>query len=189
MLSELAVLGFEYGYSSGDPRNLVIWEAQFGDFVNMAQPVIDQFIAAAESKWGLYNGLVLLLPHGYEGQGPEHSNAYLERFLSLCAENNMQVAVPSTPAQYFHVLRRQVHRKFRKPLVLMTPKALLRYEPSFSSAAEFTDVSFKCTIDDAEVSEPDRVRRVLLCSAKVYYTLIAARKKEKSGFHDHAIVR
>src|SRR5204862_4959508 len=143
MLSELAVLGFEYGYSSGDPRNLVIWEAQFGDFVNMAQPVIDQFIAAAESKWGLYNGLVLLLPHGYEGQGPEHSNAYLERFLALCAENNMQVCVPSLPSQHFHLLRRQMKRNFRKPLIEMMPKSLLRLEMSTSQLREFTEGQFQ----------------------------------------------
>ena len=132
MLSELAVLGFEWGFASADPRNLVIWEAQFGDFVNGAQPIIDQILAAAESKWRYMNGLVMLLPHGYEGQGPEHSNAYVERFLSLCAENNMQVIIPSTPAQYFHVLRRQMHRKFRKPLVCMMPKSMLR-DPSKSS--------------------------------------------------------
>jgi 2-oxoglutarate dehydrogenase E1 component len=168
---------------------LVLWEAQFGDFVNGAQPIIDQILASAESKWRYMNGIVLLLPHGYEGQGPEHSNAYLERFLTLCAENNMQVAVPSTPAQYFHLLRRQIHRKFRKPLIAMMPKALLRYDPSFSSAADFTEHSFRCTIDDPGVTEPEKVRRVLLCSGKVYYTLIAARKTEKGGFHDHAIVR
>jgi 2-oxoglutarate dehydrogenase E1 component len=189
MLSEYAVLGYEWGYASADPRVLVLWEAQFGDFVNGAQPIIDQILASAESKWRYMNGIVLLLPHGYEGQGPEHSNAYLERFLDLSAENNMQVAVPSTPAQYFHLLRRQMHRKFRKPLVVMTPKALLRYESSYSTTAEFTDVSFRNLIDDPEVTDPDKVRRVLLCTGKVYYTLIAARKKEKSGFHDHAIVR
>src|SRR5205814_6064142 len=142
------VLAFEYGFSSADPRNFVVWEAQFGDFVNGAQPVIDQFIAAAESKWQKMCGLILLLPHGYEGQGPEHSNAYMERFLALCAENNIQVCSPTTPAQYFHLLRRQIHRKFRKPLVLFMPKALLRYEPSFSNLAEFTDDSFHAVCDD-----------------------------------------
>src|SRR5213075_3188909 len=156
MLSEFAVLGYEWGFASADPRILVIWEAQFGDFVNGAQPMIDQILASAESKWRYMNGIVMLLPHGYEGQGPEHSNAYVERFLDLCAENNMQVIIPSTPAQYFHALRRQIHRKFRKPLVMMTPKALLRYEPSFSNIADFTDASFKCTIDDADVSDPQK---------------------------------
>jgi 2-oxoglutarate dehydrogenase E1 component len=179
MLSEQAVLGYEWGYASADPRNLVIWEAQFGDFVNGAQPMIDQIIASAESKWNYMNGLVMLLPHGYEGQGPEHSNAYIERFLSLCAEDNMQVAVPSTPAQYFHFLRRQIHRKFRKPLVVMKPKALLRYEPSSSKIEEFTDASLQLVIDDSMTTDPTRVRRVILCSGKVYYTLLAARQKQE----------
>ncbi len=188
MLSELAVLGFEYGYSSGDPRNLVIWEAQFGDFVNMAQPIIDQFIAAAESKWSLFNGLVMLLPHGFEGQGPEHSNAYIERFLSLCAEDNIQVCVPTTPAQYFHMLRRQIHRKFRKPLVVMTPKSLLRFEPSFSTTDDLTQGSMHNVLDDAATAnEPQRIRRLLLCSGKVYYSL--ARAREKENVRDVAIVR
>jgi 2-oxoglutarate dehydrogenase E1 component len=188
MLSELAVLGFEYGFSSGDPRNLVIWEAQFGDFVNGAQPVIDQFIAAAESKWGLYNGLVMLLPHGFEGQGPEHSNAYMERFLSLCAEDNIQVCVPSTTAQYFHMLRRQIHRKFRKPLVVLTPKSLLRFEPSFSTVEELTGGAMQNVLDDPGAPpEPQRVRRLLLCTGKVYYSLAQAREKE--GIRDTAVVR
>ena len=136
---EFAVLGFEWGFASADPRNLVMWEAQFGDFVNGAQPMIDQIIAAAESKWRYMNGIVMLLPHGYEGQGPEHSNAYVERFLSLCAENNMQVIIPSTPAQYFHALRRQMHRKFRKPLIAMMPKSMFRDPAKSSSIEEFTD--------------------------------------------------
>jgi 2-oxoglutarate dehydrogenase E1 component len=188
MLSELAVLGFEYGFSSGDPRNLVLWEAQFGDFVNGAQPIIDQFITAAESKWSLFNGMVMLLPHGFEGQGPEHSNAYLERFLSLCAEDNIQVCVPTTPAQYFHMLRRQIHRKFRKPLVVLTPKSLLRFEPSFSRIEELTDGAMQNVLDDpAAPAERDRVRRLLLCSGKVYYSLAQAREKE--GLKDVAIVR
>jgi 2-oxoglutarate dehydrogenase E1 component len=188
MLSELAVLGFEYGYSSGDPRNLVIWEAQFGDFVNGAQPVIDQFICAAESKWGLFNGLVMLLPHGFEGQGPEHSNAYLERFLSLCAEDNIQVCVPTTPGQYFHMLRRQIHRKFRKPLVVLSPKSLLRFEPSFSKVEELTDGQMHNVLDDPGApAETNRVRRLLLCSGKVYYSLAKAREKE--NVRDAAIVR
>jgi 2-oxoglutarate dehydrogenase E1 component len=187
MLSEFAVLGFEWGYASADPRQLVVWEAQFGDFVNGAQPVIDQILASTESKWGFMNGLVMLLPHGYEGQGPEHSNAYIERFLSLCAEDNMQLVQPTTPAQYFHVLRRQIKRKFRKPLVLMMPKSLLRYEPSSSRIEEITDGSFQLVIDDSGVMERSRVRRLLLCTGKVYYTLVAARAKEKRD--DVAIVR
>jgi len=179
MLSELAVLGFEYGFSSADPRNLVVWEAQFGDFVNGAQPIIDQCITAAESKWRLMNGLVMLLPHGFEGQGPEHSNAYLDRFLSLCAEDNLQVCVPTRPAQYFHLLRRQVHRTFRKPLVLMTPKSLLRYSPSWSRLSEFTDSTFQLVLDDPSNPERDSIRRVLFCSGKVFYSLAAARDQAK----------
>ena len=187
MLSELAVLGFEYGYTLADPRPLVMWEAQFGDFVNGAQPIIDQFIVAGESKWQLMSGLVMLLPHGYEGQGPEHSNAYVERWLSLCAENNIQVATPTTPAQYFHLLRRQIHRKFRKPLVLFTPKALLRYEPSFSALEELSEGGLQLVIDDPHVQDREKVRRVLLCTGKAYYTLHAAREKEPSS--DVAIIR
>jgi 2-oxoglutarate dehydrogenase E1 component len=188
MLSEQAVLGFEYGYSSGDPRNLVIWEAQFGDFVNGAQPIIDQFIAAAESKWSLFNGMVMLLPHGFEGQGPEHSNAYIERFLSLCAENNIQVCIPTTPGQYFHMLRRQMHRKFRKPLVIMSPKSLLRYEPSFSRIEELTGGTMQNVLDDpAAPADPQRVRRLLLCAGKVFYSLAKAREKE--NVRDVAVVR
>ncbi|HVT88362.1 MAG TPA: 2-oxoglutarate dehydrogenase E1 component [Tepidisphaeraceae bacterium] len=187
MLSEFAVFGFEWGYSSADPRNLVIWEAQFGDFVNGAQPMIDQILAAAESKWRYMNGIVMNLPHGYEGQGPEHSNAYVERFLTLCAEDNMQVVIPTTAAQYFHVLRRQILRKFRKPLINMTPKSLLRYEPASSKIEEFTDGSFQLVIDDAAVPEPQNVQRVLMCTGKIYYTLAAARDKQNRK--DLAIVR
>ncbi|MDB5322305.1 MAG: sucA [Phycisphaerales bacterium] len=187
MLSELAVLGFEYGFSSADPRNLVMWEAQFGDFVNGAQPVIDQFIVAAESKWQKMCGLVMLLPHGYEGQGPEHSYAYLDRFLALCAENNIQVCQPSTPAQYFHLLRRQMKRNFRKPLVLMMPKSLLRLPESFSNVEEFTQRSFLSVLDDPAEPSAQRVRRVLFCSGKMFYTLDAARKKQ--GVNDVAVVR
>jgi 2-oxoglutarate dehydrogenase E1 component len=181
MLSELAVLGFEWGFASADPRNLVVWEAQFGDFANGAQPIIDQVIASAESKWRYMNGMVLNLPHGYEGQGPEHSNGYLDRFLALCAEDNMQVAVPTTSAQYFHLLRRQIHRKFRKPLINMMPKGLLRFEPSSSRIEDLTgEASFQPVIDDPNVTDAQNVRRVLLCSGKVYYSLAAAREKEKS---------
>jgi 2-oxoglutarate dehydrogenase E1 component len=179
MLSELAVLGFEYGFSSADPRNLVLWEAQFGDFVNGAQPIIDQFIVAAESKWGLSNGMVMLLPHGFEGQGPEHSNAYLERWLSLCAEDNIQVCVPTTPANYFHLLRRQLARNFRKPLVCLMPKSLLRYEPSFSTTEQLTDGAVQMVIDDPSDPARDTVKRILFCSGKVYYTLAKAREDAK----------
>ena len=187
MLSELAVLGFEYGFSSADPYNLVVWEAQFGDFVNAAQPIIDQFIAAAESKWQKHCGLVMLLPHGYEGQGPEHSYAYLDRFLSLCAENNMQVCQPSLPSQYFHVLRRQIHRPFRKPLILMMPKSLLRSDASSSRLEEFTQGSFQPVIDDPANPPREQVRRLLLCSGKIYFALDAARRKH--DVRNAAIVR
>jgi len=186
MLSELAVLGFEYGFSSADPRNLVVWEAQFGDFVNGAQPIIDQFIVAAESKWQKMCGLVMLLPHGYEGQGPEHSYAYLDRFLALCAENNIQVCQPSTPAQYFHMLRRQTKRSFRKPLIVMTPKSLLR-NTAFSPLEDFTQRGFQNVLDDPAEPNAQRVRRVLLCSGKVFYSLDAARTKQK--VEDVAVVR
>jgi 2-oxoglutarate dehydrogenase E1 component len=185
MLSELAVLGFEYGFSSADPRNLVIWEAQFGDFVNMAQPIIDQFIVAAESKWQKMSGLVMLLPTGHEGSGPEHSYAYLDRFLALCAEDNIQVVYPSTPAQYFHVLRRQMLRKFRKPLILMMPKSNLR--DAISSLADLTEGSFQLVIDDPANLPRERVRRLVLCSGKIYFVLEATRKN--AGIQDVAIVR
>ncbi len=190
MLSEEAVLGFEWGYQSSDPRNLVIWEAQFGDFVNGAQAIIDQIIAAAESKWRYANGMVLMLPHGYEGAGPEHSNAYLERFLSLAAEDNMQVCVPSRPSSVFHLLRRQLKRPFRKPLILMMPKALLRNPETFSNISEFTSQNVQLVIDDPRLTDPsaaEKVRRVILCSGKVYYTLDAAR--QKANLSDVAIVR
>src|SRR5665213_172701 len=187
MLSEEAVLGFEYGFSSADPRNLVCWEAQFGDFVNGAQAIIDQFIAAAESKWRLSNGLVMLLPHGYEGAGPEHSYAYLDRFLALCAADNMQVCQPSTPAQYFHLLRRQMHRNFRKPLINMMPKALLRFAPSFSKVEDFTNAGFNLVLDDPLAPDRDNVKRILFCSGKAFYTLNQAREKE--NVKDVAIVR
>jgi 2-oxoglutarate dehydrogenase E1 component len=182
-LSEAGVLGFEYGVSSGDPRRLVVWEAQFGDFANGAQVIIDQFIAAGELKWQRQSGLVLLLPHGYEGQGPEHSSARLERFLQLCAERNMQVIVPSTPAQLFHALRRQVRRRFRKPLVVLSPKSLLRYAPSFSPLAELSAGGFRPVLDDPRA--PARARRLLLVSGKVFYRLDEARGQRG----DTAIVR
>ena len=186
-LSEMAVMGFEFGYTMDDPSSLVMWEAQFGDFANGAQVVIDQFVTSCESKWNRSSGLVLLLPHAYEGQGPEHSSARLERFLQTCAEDNIQVAYPTTPAQIFHLLRRQVKRSFRKPLVVMTPKSLLRLPAAVSPVGEFTgQSSFREVIDDATVN-PDLVTRVLLCSGKVYYDLAA--KREKIGTQAVAVVR
>jgi 2-oxoglutarate dehydrogenase E1 component len=187
MLSEAAVLGFEYGYSSADPRNLVIWEAQFGDFANCAQVVIDQFISSAESKWQRMSGIVLLLPHGYEGQGPEHSSARLERYLQLCAENNMQVCNPTTPAQYFHLLRRQMKRSFRKPLIIMSPKSLLRHKLAVSPVKDFTGGRFETVLDDGDAVDPGTVRRLLFCSGKVYYELLVARRER--AIDDVAIVR
>jgi 2-oxoglutarate dehydrogenase E1 component len=187
MLSEEAVLGFEWGFSSADPRNLVVWEAQFGDFVNNAQVIVDQFIASSESKWQRMSGIVLLLPHGYEGQGPEHSSARLERFMQLCAEDNIQVCNLTTPAQYFHALRRQMHRNFRKPLILMTPKSLLRHKLAVSSSRDLTAGAFQTVLDECDPLEPARVRRVLLCSGKVYYDLLVARRER--DIDDIAIVR
>ncbi|MBI1291060.1 2-oxoglutarate dehydrogenase E1 component [bacterium] len=176
-LSEVSVLGFEYGYSIAEPKMLVMWEAQFGDFANGAQVIIDQFIASAEVKWDRASGLVLLLPHGYEGQGPEHSSARLERFLQLCAENNIQVANVTTPAQFFHILRRQVMRSFRKPLIMMTPKSLLRRPEAVSTLEEFTKGRFEEIIDDAQLQDRKKVTKVLLCSGKVYYDLVARRRE------------
>jgi len=187
VLSEEAVMGFEYGYSTTEPNALVIWEGQFGDFANGAQVIIDQFISSGEAKWGRYCGLVLFLPHGYEGQGPEHSSARLERFLQLCAEHNMQVCVPSTPAQMFHMLRRQMLRGFRKPLVVMTPKSLLRHELSVSALEQLTRGSFANVIDEVEELVPTGVRRVVFCSGKVYFDLLRARRKD--AIADTAIVR
>ncbi len=186
-LSESGVLGFEYGYSLDHPESLVLWEAQFGDFVNVAQPVIDQFISSAEDKWNRLSGIVLLLPHGFEGQGPEHSSARLERFLAQAAEDNMQVVYPSTPAQYFHVLRRQIHRPWRKPLIVMTPKSLLRNPACVSSLEDLnTGTQFKRVIGDSDVS-PKKVSRVLLCTGKIYYDLLEKRQNDKRK--DLAIVR
>jgi 2-oxoglutarate dehydrogenase E1 component len=177
-------MGFEYGYSLERPNALVAWEAQFGDFVNVAQVIIDQFLASAEDKWELLNGLVLLLPHGFEGQGPEHSSARLERFLTLAAEDNMQIVQPTTPAQYFHVLRRQVKRQWCKPLVIFTPKSLLRLRQARSSLAELAQGRFQRVIGEPGMREASRV---LLCSGKVYYELLAFREKEQRD--DVAIVR
>ena len=188
MLSEFGVLGFEYGFAGADPQALVVWEAQFGDFVNMTQPIIDQFISSSESKWGKYNGLVLMLPHGYEGQGPEHSHARLERFLQLCAEDNMQVCYPTTPAQLFHMLRRQVKRSYRRPLVVMSPKSMLRNPLCVSTLAEFESAAgFQDIIDEIDPLERAKVRRVLVCSGKIYYELLDERRKK--NITDVAIIR
>lgn len=187
ILSEEAVLGFEYGYASAAPKALVIWEAQFGDFANNAQVVIDQFIASCEAKWGRLCGLVLFLPHGYDGQGPEHSSARLERFLQLCAEVNMQVCYPSTPAQMFHMLRRQILRPFRRPLVVMSPKSLLRHKLSSSPLTEVTEGRFRNVIDEIDDIDPQRVDRVLACSGKIYFELLEARRTHE--IDDIAIFR
>jgi 2-oxoglutarate dehydrogenase E1 component len=187
VLSEEAVLGFEYGYSTTDPSALVVWEGQFGDFVNGAQVIIDQFISSGEAKWGRLCGLALFLPHGYEGQGPEHSSARLERFLQLCAENNMQVCVPSTPAQMYHMIRRQILRSLRKPLIVMTPKSLLRHEMSVSSLEDLANGEFSLVIDDPDKPQAANVRRVVLSSGKVYFDLQKARRA--SGNSDVALIR
>jgi len=185
-LSEYGVLGFEYGYALANPHSLTIWEAQFGDFVNGAQIIIDQYIASAEAKWRRSNGLVMLLPHGYEGQGPEHSSARIERFLELCAENNMQVANCTTPASFFHILRRQLHRDYRKPLIVFTPKSLLRHPLVVSKLEEFTKGKFQEVIDDSYVRSTN-VKRVLFCTGKVYYDLLDKQQNDKRK--DVAIVR
>jgi 2-oxoglutarate dehydrogenase E1 component len=187
-LSEFGVLGFEYGYSLADPRTLVLWEAQFGDFANGAQVIMDQFIASGEAKWLRASGLVLLLPHGFEGQGPEHSSARLERYLQLCAEDNLQVANVTTPANYFHLLRRQLLRDFRKPLVIMTPKSLLRHKSAVSQIADFSGEShFKRILSDVNAPAEGRTRRLVLCSGKVAYELMEAR--DEAGLDDVEILR
>ena len=186
-LSEEAVLGFEYGYSSAEPRSLVIWEAQFGDFANGAQVVIDQFIASCEEKWGRFCGLAMFLPHGYDGQGPEHSSARLERYLQLCAEDNMQVIYPTTPAQMFHLIRRQALRPYRKPLVVMSPKSLLRHKLSVSSLADIEQGAFRPVIDEVDDVNRKRVTRLLFCSGKVYFDLLEARRERDQA--DCAIIR
>ncbi len=187
-LSEFGVLGFEYGYAGAEPKALVMWEGQFGDFVNGAQVIIDQFIASGESKWLRANGLVMLLPHGFEGQGPEHSSARLERFLQLCAEDNIQVANCTTPANYFHLLRRQMHRSFRKPLIIMTPKSLLRHKLAVSKAADFSDQShFMRILSDPHAPADKDIKRLVLCSGKVAYDLMEARNA--AGDKNTAIVR
>ncbi|MBI41409.1 MAG: 2-oxoglutarate dehydrogenase E1 component [Leptospiraceae bacterium] len=188
LLSEVAALGFEFGYSLADPKSLVIWEAQFGDFVNGAQVVIDQFIASSETKWNRYSGIVLLLPHGYEGQGPEHSSARLERFLQLCSQFNIQVANCTTPAQYFHLLRRQMHRNFRKPLIVMSPKSLLRHPRAKSHMTDFSDESFLEVLDETDPSiDKEKVKALLFCSGKIYYDLLEQREQEE--IKDIAIIR
>ena len=192
LLSEEAVLGFEYGYTTADPKALVLWEAQFGDFANGAQVVMDQFISSGEMKWLRMSGLVLLLPHGYEGQGPEHSSARLERYLQLCAQDNMQVCVPTTPANYFHMMRRQMHRPFRKPLIVMTPKSLLRHKRcvSFLTDMESSNSFHRVLRDQAEVVpgattvklvKDAEIKRVVLCSGKVYFDLMEEREKRGEG--------
>ena len=189
LLSEVGVLGFEYGYSLADPKTLVLWEAQFGDFANGAQPIIDQFLASGETKWLRMSGLTLLLPHGYEGQGPEHSSARPERYLQLCAERNMAVCNLTTPANYFHALRRQMHRNFRKPLIIFTPKSLLRHKLAVSPLADMAEGStFRFVIPEIDaIAPPEQVKRVVICSGKVYYDLLQTRRDK--GITDVAIVR
>jgi 2-oxoglutarate dehydrogenase E1 component len=181
------VLGFDYGYSLDCPEGLVIWEAQFGDFVNAAQVIIDQFITSAEDKWNRLSGMVMLLPHAFEGMGPEHSSARLERFLQLAAEDNVQIASPTTPAQYFHILRRQVLRRWRKPLILMTPKSLLRRKEAVSTLEELETGRFNRVLADERLARPERISRVLLCNGKVAYDLEAERAKRDRD--DVAIIR
>ena len=187
LLSEEAVLGFEYGFSTAAPYALVIWEAQFGDFANGAQVVIDQFITSGSSKWGRLSGLVMFLPHGFDGQGPEHSSARLERYLQLCAENNVQVCIPSEPAQMFHMLRRQMLRKIRMPLIVMTPKSLLRHKLSTSRLENLSDGEFKTVIDDPDGLDAKKVTRIIVCSGKVFFDLLDARRKRE--LHNVVLIR
>ena len=186
-LSEYAALGFEYGYSVERPDTLTLWEAQFGDFINGAQTVVDEFISSAEQKWSQSSSLVMLLPHGYEGQGPDHSSARLERFLQLCAQNNMTIAQPSTPASHFHLLRRQAYTVPRRPLVVFAPKSMLRLKAASSSVADFTEGNFRPLINDQQNLDPAKVTKLLFCSGKVYWDLLA--ESQKRGAGDTAIVR
>ena len=183
----MAVLAFEYGFSTTTPNALVVWEAQFGDFANSAQVVIDQFIASGEHKWGRLCGLTLLLPHGYEGQGPEHSSARLERYLQLSAEHNIQVCLPTNSSQVFHMLRKQVLCPVRKPLIVMSPKSLLRHKESVSSLKELAEGSFRVVIDETDALEPEAIRKIVICSGKVYYDLRAERRARE--IDDIAIIR
>ena len=185
-LSEYGVMGFEYGYTLAAPNGLTIWEAQFGDFHNVAQVIVDQYISSAEEKWGLLNGLVLYLPHGYEGQGAEHSSGRVERFLTMCGNYNIQVVNCTTPANFFHVLRRQLHRPIRVPLVVFTPKSLLRHPSCVSTLADFTESNFREIISD-KVNDPNQIKRVLLCSGKIYYELATAREEARRD--DVSIIR
>ncbi|MCK4674395.1 MAG: 2-oxoglutarate dehydrogenase E1 component, partial [Gammaproteobacteria bacterium] len=187
LLSELAVLGFEYGFSTTEPKTLVLWEAQFGDFANGAQVVVDQFISSGEHKWGRVSGLVMLLPHGFEGQGAEHSSARLERYLQLCSVHNIQVCVPSTPAQMFHLLRRQMIRNCRKPLIVMTPKSLLRHKLCVSTLEDLTHGQFNWVLPELDKLDAEKVKRVIICSGKIYYELLEARRVNR--IHDIAILR
>lgn len=180
-------MAFEYGYATTEPNTLVVWEGQFGDFANGAQVVIDQFISSGEAKWGRLCALTLFLPHGYEGQGPEHSSARLERFLQLCAELNIQVCVPSTPAQFFHMIRRQMLRAYRKPLIVMTPKSLLRHKFSVSPLTDLSAGQFELIIPDVETLDAKEIRRIVFCSGKVYYDLAEARQVH--NVTDTALVR
>jgi len=187
VLSEEAVLAFEYGYSTAEPNQLVVWEAQFGDFVNGAQVVLDQFISSGETKWGRLCGLTLMLPHGFEGQGPEHSSARLERLMNNAAENNWQICVPTTPSQIFHLLRRQMIRKVRKPLVIITPKSLLRHKDASSTLEELSHGKFRTVIGEHENLDPKKVKRVVLCQGKIYYELLAYRRE--NNITNTALVR